>query len=133
MSHYVYETVVHLRDTDATGRFYFPRAFDLAVETFEAYLAHCGLSLGDLLRTGTHALPVVHASAEYVKPMWPGQPLRITLNLEEPGTTSLPCRYEIASRAGELLVSLRLVHVLIDPRSGAKQPIPADWRQRLFP
>ena len=132
MNPYTYESVVHLRDTDATGRLYFPRAFDLAVETFEAYLAHCGLPLGDWLRAGTHAFPVVHAAADYLQPMWPGQPLRVTLTLEEAGTTSLPCRYEISDPAGQTLVQLRLVHVMIDARSGEKKPIPADWHQRLF-
>ena len=131
MSHFKRETIVHLRDTDATGRFYFPRAFELAVETFELYLAHCGLPLGEWLRAGTHSLPVVHASADYLKPMWPGHALHIALTIEEAGTTSLPCRYEITDQAGDALVRLRLVHVMIDPRSGEKKPIPTDWLHRL--
>ncbi len=131
MKAYTYETVLHLRDTDATGRMFFPSAFALAVEAFEHFLLACGLPWTQWLRTGEYALPVVHAEADFLEPIQPGQPLKIAVQVERLGATSLHGVYEIVDPAGKTLARLRLVHVWLDPRSGTKQPIPEEWRVRL--
>lgn len=56
--------------------------------------------------------------------------LDIEMTIEKLGNTSMVSRFE-EKRAGQLLVSGRMVHVFVDPSTNQKQQIPADVRERL--
>lgn len=129
---FTYKTILHLRDTDAAGLIYFPNLFNLAQETLEAFMESVGLNIGLVLRTTHFMYPVVHAEGDFKKQMYAGQKLRITLELEQVGTTSFALAYRVWDRGeDEELASARIVHVVVDRHDGTKKPLPPALQQAL--
>jgi 1,4-dihydroxy-2-naphthoyl-CoA hydrolase len=128
---YTYRTRLRLRETDASGVIFFPNVFNLVQETLESFLESIGLNLGEILRAGTYHFPVVHAEADYLRAMQPGDALLITMSLISLGTTSIHLAYRFANPEGEELASARIVHVVIDPVARCKQPVPDELRRAL--
>ena len=56
--------------------------------------------------------------------------LDIEMTIAKLGTSSMTSTFE-EKRDGELLVTGRMVHVFVDPKTMEKQEIPADVRERL--
>lgn len=129
---FTYKTCLRLRDTDAAGLLYFPNLFNLAQETLEAFMESVGLDIGLILRTTHFMFPVVHAEGDFKKQMYAGQRLRITLDLEQVGTTSFALAYRILDRGeDEVLAAARVVHVVVDRHDGTKKPLPPTLLQAL--
>jgi acyl-CoA thioester hydrolase len=58
--------------------------------------------------------------------------LDIEMSIAKLGNSSMTSEFA-EKRGGELLVSGRMAHVFIDPKTMEKQPIPDDVRERLAP
>jgi acyl-CoA thioester hydrolase len=88
-------------------------------------------SYGAMVASGTD-VQVVDASASFRAPARFDDELDLAMQIVRLGNTSIASAFE-ERRAGELLVSGRLVHVTVDAATHAKQEIPADMRARLAP
>lgn len=134
---FTYQTTLHLRDTDAAGLIYFPNLFNLAQESLESFMESVGMDIGLVLRSTHFMFPVVHAEGDFKKPMFAGQRLRITMELEQVGTTSFTLAYRVWDRGeDEELATARVVHVVVDRHDGTKKPLPStllDALQQLGP
>jgi acyl-CoA thioester hydrolase len=75
---------------------------------------------------------VVEAAATYRAPARFDEELDVELAIARLGTTSMTTQTAVR-RDGELLVEGRLVHVFVDPKTMAKQEIPAQVRAGLEP
>ena len=118
---FIYNTIVHLKDTDATGVLYFAQQFSMALKTWESFLAYSGLSLGEILTTTDFLMPIVHAEADYKAPLCVGDRLEIDVAVEKIGTTSFSTRYRLM-KDGALAGTVNLVHVTVSRAN--KEPIP---------
>jgi acyl-CoA thioester hydrolase len=58
--------------------------------------------------------------------------LDIEMTIAKLGDSSMTSTFE-EKRDGELLVTGRMVHVFVDPRTMSKKPVPDDVRERLAP
>jgi acyl-CoA thioesterase FadM len=58
--------------------------------------------------------------------------LEIEMSIAQLGNSSMTSEFA-EKRNGDLLVSGRMVHVFVDPKTMEKQPIPQDARERLAP
>lgn len=129
---FTHKAFLHLRDTDAAGLIYFPNLFNLAQETLETFMESVGLDIGLVLRSTHFMFPVVHVEGDYKKQMYAGQKLRITLDVEQVGTTSFTLIYNVLDRGGnDLLATARVVHVVVDRHDGTKKPLPPPLLQAL--
>lgn len=88
-------------------------------------------SYGAMVASGTD-VQVVDASASFRAPARFDDELDLEMQIVRLGDTSIASAFE-ERRAGELLVSGRLVHVTVDAATHAKQTIPGDMRARLAP
>ena len=118
---FIYNTIVHLKDTDATGVLYFAQQFCMALKTWESFLACSGLSLGEILETTDFLLPIVHAEADYKAPLRVGDRIEIGVAVEKIGTTSFTTNYRLM-KEGTLVGTVKLVHVTVSRAN--KEPIP---------
>jgi YbgC/YbaW family acyl-CoA thioester hydrolase len=84
---FVYERLVYLKETDATGVIYFGSLFQYALEAFEAYLIHKGYPLSKVFDQG-YLMPIVHAEADYKAPLRTGDLMEVELVLFQVGTRS---------------------------------------------
>ncbi len=129
---YLYPTQLKLRDTDATGFLYYPGVFNLAQEALETFLTQQGQGLDKLLDASPYGWPVVHAEADFDRPLRAGTPLQVTLCCTEIGQTSFQLSYHVTDPSGEIrYANARIVHVVVDRRTGNKQSIPDDVRALL--
>ncbi len=119
---------IHLRlyETDATGVLYFPQQLRMAQETFECFLEEAGPSLGGWLKDKTYLLPVVHAEADYCKPIQVGDEVEIRLSLEKIGTTSFTLSTALVIEGEILAGKTSIVHVCIDRRLWKSCPLPPE-------
>lgn len=126
---YVFE--VRLHDVDHAGVMFFARLFIHAHDAYEAFMAHLGLDLCALIRTGER-LPIVHASADYFQPLRHGEQITVTLEIAALGDTSFTVTYAFQTAAG-LLAKVRTVHVHLDPDANTASKLPQTLRQLLQP
>lgn len=127
---FTYSTRVRLHDTDAAGVLYFANQFRLAHEAYEAFMERVGHGVGAMLRAGTLALPIVHASADFRAPLRVGDELAISLRVQRVGASSftLVCRF---THEGRTTGHVTTAHVAINARTGRKRALPARLRKAL--
>ena len=120
---FIYNTLVHLKDTDATGVLYFAQQFSMALKTWESFLAYSGLSLGEILETADFLMPIVHAEADYKAPLRVGDRIEIGIAVEKIGTTSFTTNFRLM-KEGVLVGTVKLVHVTVAKTSNEPIAIP---------
>src|SRR4028118_1740717 len=74
---FTYTRTVHFQDTDAAGVVYFANVLAMCHEAYEASLATSGISLKSFFNDPTVAIPIVHASVDFLRPLFCGDQLLI--------------------------------------------------------
>ncbi|HFD79745.1 MAG TPA: acyl-CoA thioesterase [Gammaproteobacteria bacterium] len=123
--------IVPLQDVDAAGVVFFAHAFRYAHETFERFMAHIGHPLPELLGAGEYLLPLVHAEAEYQKPLRHGDRFEVQLWISLLGEHSFHVSCRIVDAAGEECVTLTSIHVLTERADGQPATLPPPLREAL--
>ena len=125
---------VRFGDTDAAGVMHFPRLFSWCHEAYEESLERFGLTAAEIFPRPEHspavALPVVHCSADYQRPLACGDALTIALRPEriDPGCFALHYRF---SRSGEPVAQALTRHLAIDSLSRRRCALPAGIQRWL--
>jgi 1,4-dihydroxy-2-naphthoyl-CoA hydrolase len=105
---------VRLHDTDAAGRLFFGHLFRHAHDAYETFMAQVGLPLERLIREGEILLPLVHAEADYRRPLCQGDRVRIMLAIDEIRTRSFAVGYRFETEDGTLAATAKTVHLQIN-------------------
>lgn len=121
---------IRLYDTDAAGRLFYAHQFRLAHDACEELFARLGFSVGDQLSRGRFILPVVHASADYKRPLRVGQEVVVEIRLQRLGRSSLTLLYRLVA-GGETAGHVTTVHVAVNPATGKPMALPARLRKAL--
>jgi len=109
-----HQTTVLFSQVDAVGIAFFGRAFEMCHEVLEAMLAAGGMPLHAILDGGEWAMPLVHASADFKRPMKLGDRITIHMELAEMSGGSLTFAYALLGESGDLRANVKLVHAFID-------------------
>lgn len=127
----MFETTVTIRlsDTDAAGRIFFASLLRIAHDAFEGFMDGIGQPLAKFLRGDACGLAIVHAEADYHRPMCCGDRVAVRVGVERVGTTSFVIVYEFR-RDGAEIANARTVHVAMDG-AGGKMQLPDDLRLAL--
>lgn len=118
---------VRFGDTDAAGVMHFQRLLGWCHEAYEESLERFGLSAAEIFpapgRVPAVALPIVHCSADFLKPLICGDPLAIALEPRrlEPGGFEL--RY-LFRRDGVLVARALTCHAAIASDSRRRCSLP---------
>lgn len=127
---YTYKTVVKLHDTDAAGLIFFSNQFKMVHEAYETLLESIGLGFATLIRKKDYFLPIVHAEADYQRPLFVGDRLVISVAVEHIGKTSFTFTYTL-KRDSELVGTAKTVHVTVDKKTKKKIPLPREMRKAV--
>ena len=128
---YTFHSSISLGQTDAGGRIFFARIFDVAHLAFEGLLERVGYSIPRILNEGQFVLPVIEAKAEYKAPLVTGDKVAITPRLLHIGNSSFSVEYSIKNAANVLAAKVTTIHVCVGKESGTKMELPADLRSAL--
>lgn len=127
---FVYERVIRIQDTDATGVLYFANQLQIGLEAFEEFLLQKGFSLGEMVQQGNFLLPVVYAEADFSAPLLIGDSISVTLSFDL-GNTSFTHASDILKQ-GKKVGSTSIVHVALCPKTQAAIPIPDLLKEKII-
>ncbi len=119
-----YQFMVSLHDIDAAGVLFFAHLFRRAHDAYETWMEVLGFPLDAMIRDGDLALPLVHAEADYRRPMRHGDKVCVLLSVAEVGTSSFKIDYRFQTPDGDLAATARTVHVCVHPDKGHSRQLP---------
>jgi 1,4-dihydroxy-2-naphthoyl-CoA hydrolase len=122
---------VALHDTDAAGVLFYAHLFRHIHDAYEAWMATLGFPLDVMIRNGNIALPLVHAQADYRRPLRHGDQVTVVLIVTELGSSSFQLAYRLQTSDGDAAATARTVHACIAPEDGGSRPLPDALRRRL--
>jgi 1,4-dihydroxy-2-naphthoyl-CoA hydrolase len=110
-----YSYQVQLRDTDAAGVVYFANLLAICHGAYEAAVASAGVNWRELLSNPQLALPIVHATVDFRRPIYCGDRLTITLTAVIHSNSEFSINYQICLADGQVAGQALTKHVAIDP------------------
>ena len=114
---FTYETTVKLHQTDAAGVCFFGNYFHIAHDAYEAFMASIDYSLRYIIDADPDVVLIVHAEADYKKPVFGGDKVTVRTSLEELGRTSFRLKHTVLNAAGETAAEVSTVHVAVNKES----------------
>ena len=134
MMPFIYKRTVRFRDTDAAGVVYFANVLAMCHEACEESLAASGINLKAFFSNPEVVIPVVHASVDFLRPMFCGDHLLIHLMTTLHSCNEFEITYEVlAAEANKIVAKANTRHVCINPSSRARKELPAEiirWLQQ---
>lgn len=128
---YTYDMTVKLHDTDAAGVLFFANYFRLAHEAYENFMASIGFDFYSIIHEADYLPLIVHAEADFKKPLHVGNEVTIEVRATKIGRTSFELAYEMKVSPEETAATAGSVHVNIDKESGRPQALPEGLKQAL--
>jgi 1,4-dihydroxy-2-naphthoyl-CoA hydrolase len=118
---------VRFGDTDSAGVVHFARLLEWCHEAYEESLERFGVAAAEIFPTPGHcpevALPIVHCSADFRRPLVCGDPLAISLAPERLDSGGFALRYSFSSNAEEVATALTR-HLAIRSATRQRCPLP---------
>lgn len=122
---FTYNRTVHFQDTDAAGVVYFANILKICHEAYEESLRVSGIDLKSFFTSPSMAFPVVHASLDFLRPIFCGDNLVTSLTPQKLDMSKFEITYKITV-AGMLVAKAITRHVCIDVKSRNKQELPTE-------
>ena len=123
--------VVRLQDTDAVGVIFFANQLVYAHETYERFMEQIGCGFADILAQGEYLLVIVHASADYRRPVRVGDIVDVEMSVARTGKSSFTLDYLLSTEDGTEIGRCSTVHVSVDRTNMKKMEIPKELRESL--
>ncbi len=110
---FTHHRTVRLADTDAAGVVFFARTLMLCHEAYEEALARAGLDLKQFLGGADLIVPISKSEADYLRPLYCGDRLAITVTPSVLTATSFAIHFEITKLGppDKLATRVRTEHV----------------------
>jgi 1,4-dihydroxy-2-naphthoyl-CoA hydrolase len=121
-----YSRTIRFQDTDAAGVVYFSNVLAICHEAYEASLLSAEFNLKDFFRNPEVAIPIVHASVDFFRPMFCGDRVSVELTPHQLNDNSFEIAYEIfpdPKLTQNCLAKALTRHVCINPRDRRRQPL----------
>ncbi|WP_353929515.1 thioesterase family protein [Okeanomitos corallinicola TIOX110] len=120
---FTYQRTVRFPDTDAAGVVYFANSLSICHEAYEESLRQSGINIKTFFTHPSVAFPIVHANVDFLRPMYCGDDLMISLIPQKISVDKFNIAYEIT--VNEVMVAKAMTrHVCIDVNSRSKQELP---------
>ncbi len=127
---FAYGRTVRFQDIDAAGIIFFARYFEYFHDAYAEFLADTEAALPAALRAKAWAAPLVHAEADFLKPLRFGDPIEVELAEAELAEKRAVVRYRVW-RGDEVVAIGETVHVSIDPKAFVATPLDPAYRRAL--
>lgn len=121
-----YHRTVRFADTDAAGVVFFANYLAICHEAYEESLAAAGIDLAAFFRDTGVVVPIAKSSADYLRPLQPGDKLRIALVPVSLSENSFAIDYELfrLGTVEKLAARVRTEHVATSPAKRMRVPLP---------
>jgi 1,4-dihydroxy-2-naphthoyl-CoA hydrolase len=121
-----YHRTVRFADTDAAGVVFFANYLAMCHEAYEESIAAAGIELQKFFQDTGIVVPIAKSEAAYLRPLRPGDKLRIAVAPEPLSENSFAIRYELfkIGHPEKLAARLRTEHVATSPTKRERVPLP---------
>ena len=121
-----YHRTVRFADTDAAGVVFFANYLAMCHEAYEESIAAAGIELQKFFQDTGIVVPIAKSEAAYLRPLRPGDKLRITVAPESLSENSFAIRYELfkVGPPEKLAARLRTEHVATSPAKRERVSLP---------
>lgn len=92
---FTYYRTIHFKDTDAAGVVYFSNVLSICHEAYESLLETLTIDLRQYFSGKTLAVPIVHAEIDFMRPMYCGDQIYISLSGSIQLESTFTLKYEI--------------------------------------
>ncbi|KJH69976.1 acyl-CoA thioesterase [Aliterella atlantica] len=108
---FTYNRIIHFQDTDAAGVVYFTNILSMCHEAYEASLLAANINLKTFFSNAAVAVPIVHADVDFLRPLYCGDEVQISLQPRLLGDSEFEVEYQVL---GERLMAKAVTrHVCI--------------------
>jgi len=122
---FVYQRTIRFQDTDAAGVVYFANLLPICHEAYEESLVAAGIELKSFFQNPAAAIPIVHASVDFLRPMVCGDRLLVHLTPQPLTGQTFEIHYAITRTGTEQRISNALTrHICINPQTRSRQDLP---------
>lgn len=120
---------IRFDEADPAGVVFYPRAIALAHAVTEEMIRRSALGWSAWFASPAHAAPLVHAEADFTRPMRAGETFTARARVDKLGNTSVGFVVEFVAADGALAARVRADHVLVDKVGGRPVPLTAEIRR----
>ena len=111
---------------------FFAHTFTLAHEAYEQFVCkHLNIPWSDWFQNSDWIVPIKHAEANYIKPLFAGIPCLINLTIVDIKNTSFSLLYQFSQNNLECCL-VKTIHVFFNKKNATKQEIPSSIKEKLF-
>ena len=129
---FTYEVSVRFHEVDRAGIAFYGRVFEYAHVAFEELLMAIDSSWTSVFDDLGWGMPLVHADADFKRPMRLSERLCVSVEVESIGDRSLTFAFELTgAQDGIVRATARQVHVFVDMERFESIPVPDEMRQGL--
>jgi 1,4-dihydroxy-2-naphthoyl-CoA hydrolase len=121
---YRWDYQIQLRDTDAAGVVYFANFLTICHAAYEASLSAAGIDLRPLI-SGSVALPIVHASGDFKKPLYCGDRVQVFLIPTHISESEFQVNYRLCLADGKVAATVLTKHVAIGAIDRKRTTLPS--------
>ena len=121
-----YHRTVHFADTDAAGVVFFANYLSICHEAYEEALGASGIELKTFFAENAVIVPIVKSEAEYLRPLFCGDKIRITVTPAPLSENSFEIHFEIVRLAliEKAAARVHTVHVCTSPGKRERALLP---------
>jgi 1,4-dihydroxy-2-naphthoyl-CoA hydrolase len=122
---FTYKRTVRFQDTDAAGVVYFANVLAMCHEAYEASLAASGINLKAFFSNPQLAMPIIHATVDFYRPMFVGDRLIIQLTPKQIAGDEFEIAYQVFPEpvAEKSAAKALTKHVCIEAASRTKKQL----------
>lgn len=116
---------VLFQEVDAAGVVFFGHFFSYFHDAYVAWLGSIGIDLATVIEERVWIAPLVHAEADYARPLRFGDAFLVEVERAELGASSMTVWFRICSPdEARTFATGKTVHAFIDPETRTKLPPP---------
>lgn len=136
---FTYDRTIRFQDTDAAGVVYFANILAICHEAYEASLAASGIDLKSFFSSRELVVPITHARADFLRPLFCGDRITIQLTPQQTSDTDFEVQYQLvrSQQPDKLVSSVFTHHVCVQVASHTRANLPVtilqwleQWNQR---
>ncbi|MEO1378600.1 MAG: thioesterase family protein [Cyanobacteria bacterium J06635_10] len=122
---FTYNRTIRFQDTDAAGVVYFANILAICHEAYEASLESLGIDIKQFFTNPSTAFPIIHTQSDFIRPMYCGDKLLVSLTPIKIGVEQFEINYQIHVN-DKLAAKAMTRHVCIDATSRQKKGLSAE-------
>ena len=130
---YVYPHRGRFQDIDAAGILFFARNCDYFHDAYLAFLEHLEMPLHEHLDDAEFVIPLVHAEADFAKPIRFGTRCDVHIEVARLGTSSFTLAYTLRGDGDRVLTTGQTVHCCVERATFASRALPERLSAALKP